>query len=233
VKIKDIPERSRPRERLKEQGVEALSDAELLAIVLQKGVPNENVIDMSNRLISKYGLHKLYDCTLEELQEIKGIGFAKACQILVLFEFSKRINLLRIDSKKIMSGKDAYAIGVEYLGTSTKEKFMALYLDPKYNLISKEIISFGDVESTSMHPREVFRGAIKTNAVSVIIVHNHPSNDPTPSQEDKEITNRLEESGKIIGIDVLDHIIVCRDRYYSFKDKKITEKDTIKKRGDG
>jgi len=173
---------------------------------------------MSNRLISKYGLSKLYDCTLEELQEIKGIGFAKACQILALFELSKRINLSKINQKKILSTKDAYSIAVEYIGSSTKEKFMALYLDTKYNLIAKEIISSGDLESTSMHPREVFRGAIKSNAVSVIVMHNHPSNDPSPSLEDKEITKRLRKSGEIIGIDVLDHIIVCKDSYYSFEE---------------
>ena len=218
MKIKDINERNRPRERLKEQGVESLSESELLAIIIQVGSAGENVIDMSNRLISKYGLSKLYDCTLEELQEIKGIGFAKACQILALFELSKRINLSKINQKKILSTKDAYSIAVEYIGSSTKEKFMALYLDTKYNLIAKEIISSGDLESTSMHPREVFRGAIKSNAVSIIVMHNHPSNDPMPSIEDKEITKRLRKSGEIIGIEVLDHIIVCKDGYYSFEE---------------
>ena len=122
MKIKDINERNRPRERLKEQGVESLSESELLAIIMQVGSAGENVIDMSNRLISKYGLSKLYDCTLEELQEIRGIGFAKACQILALFELSKRINLSKINQKKILSTKDAYSIAVEYIGSSTKEK---------------------------------------------------------------------------------------------------------------
>lgn len=221
MKIKDITKRNRPRERLKEQGVESLSEAELFAIILQKGTSNENVIEMSNRLISKYGLSRLYDCTLEELQVIKGIGFAKACQILALFELSKRINLSRINQKKIISAKDAYSIGVEHIGSSTKENFMALYLDTKYNLITKDIISSGDLESTSMHPREVFRGAIKSNAVSVIVMHNHPSNDPSPSLQDKEITKRLQKSGKIIGIEMLDHIIICKDSFYSAKEDKI------------
>jgi len=223
MKIKDIPDKSRPRERLKEQGAEALSDSELLAIILQVGTKKENAVDMSNRLISKYGLNKLSDCTLEELQEIEGIGFAKACQIRALFELNKRFTLSRNGNKKVLTAKDAYIIGFVYLGDSVKEKFMALYLDSKHNLIDKEIISTGDVESTITHPREVFRGAIKRNAVFIITMHNHPTNDPTPSPEDKEITERLRETGKIVGIDLLDHIIVCKDSYYSFKDKKITK----------
>jgi len=223
MKIKDIPDKDRPRERLKEQGAEALSDSELLAIILQTGTKKENAVDMSNRLISTYGLHQLSDCTLEELQEIDGIGFAKACQIRALFELNKRFTLSRNDNKKILSAKDAYIIGLAYLGSSANEKFMALHLDSKYNLIDKEIVSSGDVESTSTHPREVFRGAIKRNAVFIIIMHNHPTNDPTPSPEDKEVTERLRETGKIVGIDLLDHIIVCKDSYYSFKEGKITK----------
>jgi len=116
-----------------------------MAIILQTGTPKENVIDMSNRLISKYGLNKLSDCTLEELQEIDGIGFAKACQIRSLFELNKRFNLSRNGKKKILSAKDAYHIGVEYLGDYLNERFLALYLDSKHNLIDKEIVSSGDV----------------------------------------------------------------------------------------
>jgi len=181
--IKDIPKENRPRERFQKLGAAALSDAELLAIILQKGTIGENVIDMCNRLISRYGVDKLSELSLKELQEIKGIGPAKAMQIMVLFEFSKR-----------------YA------------------LDSKNKIIKDEIISTGILNASLVHPREVFKSAIKESANAIILVHNHPSGDPTPSEEDKRITKILFDAGKFLDIKLLDHVIIG-DTYYSFKEK--------------
>ena len=219
MRIKDIPLDNRPRERLEKQGPVSLSDAELLAIILQKGTKEENVIDMSNRLISKYGVDKLSSCSLKELQEIKGIGKAKACQILALFEFNKRHNLAKQKGKPIKSAGDVYAYCAPKFSGADKEEFRVLHLDTRNRIIKDEIISIGTLNRSLIHPREVFKSAIKESANSIILVHNHPSGDPEPSEEDKEITKKLFEAGELLNIKVLDHVIVGNGTYYSFNEK--------------
>jgi len=221
MRIMDISENNRPRERLKKEGVRVLSDAELFAIILQKGSREENVIDMSNRLISKYGLEKLSDCSLTELQEIKGIGPAKACQILAMFELNNRYDSAKKKIKKITSAKDVYDYIYEKLKNLKKEHFLVLCLDSKNNIIKDSRISIGTLNESIVHPREVFKEAIRESANSIILVHNHPSGSCEPSSHDKEITKSLIESGKILKISVLDHVIVGRNEYYSFKENKI------------
>ncbi len=218
MRIKDISLDDRPRERMKKQGASVLSDAELLAVILQKGTREENVIDMSHRLISKYGIDKLSSCSLKELEEIKGIGKAKASQILALFEFNTRHNLAKQNGKPIRSAKDVFDFcSLKFSGVD-REQFMILHLDTRNRVIKDEVVSVGTLNSSLIHPREVFKSAIKESANAVILVHNHPSGDPEPSQEDKKITNTLRKAGELLGINVLDHIIIGNERYYSFID---------------
>jgi DNA repair protein RadC len=217
MKIKDISIENRPRERLEKHGSWALSDAEILAIILQKGTKNENVIDLSNRLISKYDLSDLSRCSLNELQKIKGIGKAKACQIMALFEFNKRFMIPKNNNKPIKCAKDVYEYIYPKLVNLDKEHFIVLHLDTKNRIIKEETVSIGTLNSSIIHPREVFKSAIKESANSVILVHNHPSGETEPSIEDKEITDKLFNAGELLSIKVLDHIIIGNEGFYSFK----------------
>ena len=214
-----MPKENRPRERLLKNGVAVLSDAELLAVILQKGSKTENVIDMSNRLISKYGIGKLSDLSLKELQEINGMGPAKAMQIKALFEFNKRHNLSKQNGKPLKSAKDVFQYASQKLAGNDKEYFMVLHLDTRNRVIKDELISIGSLNASVIHPREVFKSAIRESANSIILIHNHPSGDPEPSEEDIEITDILFKAGDLLSIKVLDHVIVGKDKYYSFKER--------------
>jgi len=220
MKIKEMNEDSRPRERLVKFGVENLSDAELLALVLEKGTKQENVIEMSNRLINKYGLDKLSDCSLKELQEINGIGFVKACQILALFELNKRHALSKKPQRFISSAKSVFEIMNEKLKDEKQENFIAIHLNNRNYFIKEELITKGIVDTSVIDAREVFKSAIRNSASRIIIVHNPPSGDPSPSKEDDEITEKLIEAGELLGIKVLDHVIIGKDKYWSWKEKK-------------
>ena len=218
MRIKDISLENRPRERFLKNGIEVLSNAELLAIILKVGSKKENVIDMSNRLLTKYKIDKLSSLSLNELQEIDGIGPAKAMQIKALFEFNNRYNQV-IKTKKIITIKkseDVYNCFVDKLKDKKKEHFYVLFLDSKNKLISEDLISVGTLNSSIVHPREVFNNAIRENANSIILVHNHPSGNPQPSEEDKEITELLVKAGELLSIKVLDHVIIGREKWYSF-----------------
>lgn len=219
MKIKDISEENRPRERLIKYGAGTLSDAELLAIILQKGTKGENVIDMSNRLISKHTLNKISDLSIKELQEIKGIGPAKAAQIKAIFELNKRNNMIIRERTPIKSAKDVFEYASQRLPDRNKEQFMILHLDSKNKIIKDEIISIGILNASIVHPREVFKSAIKENANAIILTHNHPSGDPTPSEEDEKITEIIQKAGEIIGISVLDHVIIG-NTHYSFREER-------------
>ena len=219
MRIKDITKENRPRERFQKNGANSLSDAELLAVILQKGSKEENVIDMSNRLISKYSLSKLSDLSLKELQDIKGIGPAKAMQIKALFEFNKRHNLSKLNNSSIKCAKDVFEYASHRLQSNDKEHFMIIHLDSKNKIIKDEVISIGTLNASIIHPREVFKSAIRESANSIILVHNHPSGDPTPSKEDEKITKTLNEAGNLLDIEVLDHVIIGKNVYYSFKER--------------
>jgi len=218
MRIKDISEENRPRERFQRLGATVLSDAELLALVLQKGTNGENVIDMSNRLISRYGIDKLSDLSLNELQEIKGIGPAKAMQIKALFEFNKRYSLSKKNGKPIKSAKDVFEYASQRLLGADKEHFMILHLDSKNRVIKDETVSIGTLNSSLIHPREIFKSAIKESANAIILVHNHPSGDPAPSEEDEEITKRLFDAGELLNIKLLDHVIVGDEGWWSWRE---------------
>ncbi|MFH1471859.1 MAG: DNA repair protein RadC [Nanoarchaeota archaeon] len=216
MRIADITLENRPRERLQKHGVSVLGDAELLAIILKTGTRGENVIDMSNRLISRYGVDKLSELSLPELQEIKGIGPAKAMTIKVLFELNKRHALAKKKLTKITCAKDVYELMKEKLSDLKQEVFVVLYLDAKNHVLKEEIVTKGTLDASLIHPREVFRGAIKESAHAIIVVHNHPSGDPSPSEEDKRITEKLSEAGGLLDIKMLDHVVVGRNGFYSF-----------------
>lgn len=220
MRIKDISKENQPRERLKKNGVHVLSDPELLAIIFKTGNKEENAISMSDRLITRYGLDKLNELSLNELQEIKGIGPAKAMQIMALFEFNKRHSLAKRDGEPIKSARDVFEYASQRLITNQQENFMILLLDSKNRIVKDEVISIGTLNASIIHPREVFKSAIKESANSIILVHNHPSGDPEPSQEDNEITEKLFEAGELLNIKVLDHVIVGKVEFYSFKEKK-------------
>jgi len=195
MKIMEISLDQRPRERLKQKGVEALNDAEILAVLLQSGFKGESVIDMSNRLISTYGLDQFNTLGLTELMNIKGIGIAKACKIIAAFELSKRVNGGRICEKVINSASDIADYYMEKLKDKKKEYFIAVFLDSKNKIIKDEVISIGTLNSSLVHPREVFKEAIKNSANAIILVHNHPSGDCEASEEDRKISEVLKDAG--------------------------------------
>lgn len=203
-----MPNQNRPRERFLKVGPEGLSDAEILAILLRTGSKGENVVDMSNRLIAEYGLDKLMECSLKELEKIKGIGKTKAMQILAIAELEKRINQSKAPVKKITCAKDVFDLMQDELKDKKEEHFYVLLLNNQNNVIKKELISKGILDSAILHPREVFRPAIKHSSARIILVHNHPSGNPEPSAEDLEITQRLISAGDELGIKVLDHVVV-------------------------
>lgn len=216
MKISEMPEQNRPRERFAKNGPTSLSDAELFAIILRTGHKNENVIDMSNRLIKEYGLKDLFSCSLKELQKIKGIGEAKAMQILAMAELSKRNSSSQNKINKISSAKDVFDLFHERLKDEKQEHFYILLLNNKNHIISEKLITKGILDSSLIHPREVFNPAIKNSAARIILVHNHPSGEPAPSKDDLEVTERLVEAGSLIDIKVLDHVIIGRDKYWSW-----------------
>jgi len=219
MNIQSILPENRPRERLECLGPAALSDAELLAIILGSGRKGENAIDLSNRLLSSFR-ESLPDCSLGELRGTQGIGFAKACQVVSLFEFCRRRRFPREKRRMIRSSRDVFEHASSLLEGAKKEHFMVMHLDTRNCVVKEEVVSIGTLNSSLIHPREVFKSAIKESANAIILVHNHPSGDPEPSPEDREITEQLMEAGEMLKIDVVDHVIIGRDSYYSFLDHR-------------
>lgn len=216
MKIKDIAKESRPRERFQIYGGESLSDAELLAIILRTGIRGENVIDMSNRIIKEIGLKNLYDSSIEELIEIKGIGKSKAIQILTIFELAKRSNYEKEKVETITNAKSVFNLFKDKLGDKKKEFFYTILMNTKNKIIKIDKISEGILDASIIHSREIFKSAIKSSTARIILVHNHPSGDPTPSNEDIIITKKLISVGDLIGIEVMDHVIIGKGKYWSY-----------------
>jgi DNA repair protein RadC len=226
MKIKDFPEDSRPREKLLKMGSESLSDPELLAILLRnglgakKGERGENAIELANRLINEHGLDKLSECSVKELKQIKGIGKAKACQIFASFELNKRINQAKTPVKKISCAEDVFKLMHEKLKDKKEEHFYVLMLDTKNNLIGEPVlITKGILDASIVHPREVFKQAIKNSAAKIILVHNHPSGDPNPSKEDLDVTKSIIETGRVLEITLIDHVILGLNSFESINKK--------------
>jgi DNA repair protein RadC len=219
--IRDFPQDERPRERFIQNGPASLSNHELIAILLRTGTKDESVLQLSNRLLTNFeGLRLLKDATLEEMTEIKGIGQAKAIQILAAVEIGRRIaNLNYTERYVIRSPEDGANYVMNDMRFLSQEHFVCLYLNTKNQVLHKQTIFIGSLNASIVHPREVFREALKRSAASIICLHNHPSGDPSPSREDIEVTKRLVECGKMIGIDVLDHLIIGENKFVSLKEK--------------
>jgi DNA repair protein RadC len=222
--VHDLPLSERPRERLLELGSEALSAQEILALILGRGVKGESVMVTSQKLLSRFrSLRGVANASIEELTQVTGIGPAKAAQIKAAFELSRR---LEADSgekpRPILRSPDDVTREVRSrLKGKKKEHFVVLCLDTRNRLITRKLVSVGSLDTSIVHPREAFREAVSSCAASVIFAHNHPSGDPEPSKEDIELTKRLAKAGEIIGIDVLDHIIVCDKSYVSLKARNL------------
>ena len=218
--IHDLPLSERPRERLQKFGVEALSAQEILALLLGRGIAGESVMITAQRLLSQFGnLSGIASASVEELSQVKGIGIAKASQIKAAFELTNRLEDYSAaeDKPLVKTPDDVVGVVRSRLRGKKKEHFLALLLDTRSQLIKVSEISIGSLDTSIVHPREVFKEAISASAASVIFAHNHPSGDPEASEDDIELTKRLAKAGEIIGIDVLDHIIICDKKYLSLK----------------
>ncbi|MFD2116479.1 DNA repair protein RadC [Paenibacillus yanchengensis] len=219
--MKDIPSDERPRERLVQYGSEVLSHIELLAILLRTGTKQQSVMQLATKILTtSNGIHGLVDMTLEELMSVKGIGEAKAVQVLAGIELGKRLGRSKWNEDMIIrKPQDAAHLMMSELRHLPKEHFVCLFLNTKNYVIAKETMSIGTLNATLVHPRDVFRSAIKHNSASFICLHNHPSGDPAPSREDISLTTRLVETGKLVGIELLDHIIIGDGRFVSLKEQ--------------
>ncbi len=222
--VRDLPRQERPRERLQKFGPEALSAQELLALVIGRGIPKKSVMNIAQELMARFGSIKaINQATIEELSQIKGIGLAKAAQIKACFELGKREQLE--PELKNFDIKDPEAV-VKAIRASIKDKakehFKLILLNPRNKIIGISTISIGTLNASLVHPREVFKDAIMHSAASVVLAHNHPSGDPEPSEDDLKITKKMVESGKILGIEVLDHIVIGKDNFCSFKERGLT-----------
>ena len=217
MRIKDKPLNERPREKLIELGKENLTNSELLSIILKTGLKGENVENISLKLLNKYNIEDLKNISLEELISIKGIGKVKGIELLSCIELGKRI-YLKENKKltKLSTPKDIFN-NVKYLFIDkNQEYFYCLYFNNKQELINKKLLFIGTINQSITHPREIFKEAYKLSASTIICIHNHPSNDTTPSKADIEFTKNLVKIGRIQGIPVIDHIIIGSNNYYSF-----------------
>lgn len=219
--LRDLPHEERPRERMMHYGASALSHAELLAILLRTGSRQESAVHLAQKVINEVGsIRNLVDISIDELTRIKGIGHAKAIQLKAGIELGQRLARARIGEPVIIrSPRDAADLLSEQLRYLQKEHFVCLFLNTKNHIIAQETLSIGSLNASIVHPREVFRAAMKCSSASIICAHNHPSGDPTPSPEDISITARLVEAGQIVGIDVLDHLVIGDGAFVSLKEQ--------------
>jgi DNA repair protein RadC len=217
--IKQLPPELRPRERLLEAGPSALSDGELLGLLFGIGSREKTAVELAGEVISEAdGLHGLYDVSVHELTQINGIGEAKACKILAAVELGRRIGRVRNPGRPMISSPaDVERLLRGRIANLDRENFVVVLLNTKNEVIETSTVSIGTLGASLVHPREVFKPAVRASAASVILVHNHPSGKVEPSQEDREVTRRLGEAADILGIEVLDHVIVG-DGYFSMKE---------------
>jgi DNA repair protein RadC len=224
LRIRELPKEDRPREKLWKRGADALTDRELIAILLRTGVPGKNAVEVGGEILARYQtLSGLCRASAQELTSIRGIGLAKAVQLAAAFKLADRMAKEKILRQKI----DSPELVNEFFGAEMralqKESLRVLLLDTRYHLVASEEISRGSVNESIAHPREVFRPALLTSAYAIIVVHNHPSGDPSPSSADHSLTRRLAEAADLMQIKLLDHVIIGspaenREPYYSFKE---------------
>lgn len=220
LNIKDFPPEERPRERLIKEGPKSLSNAELLAIMLTTGNKKENVLELSKRLIGEYDLRTISRIRANSLKKTFGVGQAKACRLVACFELGRRISSLKSWKRDtISSAKDIAKLLMPGLSNLKKEHFIGLFLDSRKRLIKQETLFIGSLNSSIIHPGDIFKTALAESAAAIIIAHNHPSGDPAPSKEDIEISRQLVQAGDILGIQLLDHIIIGDNNYISLSEK--------------
>lgn len=218
-KIKDLPKVDRPREKLERYGPEKLSNSELLAILLGTGSKGINVVELSNRILKKFSGGGLTKATAKELKNTFGLGMAKACEIIACFELGRRL-LQNKQAILILTPKDVWD-ELKDIRDNKKEHFVVFFLDARNQEIKREIISIGLLDTNLVHPREVFEPAVRYLAAQIVVAHNHPAGDPSPSQRDLEITKRLASAGQLLGIELKDHVIVSKTNFFSFKEHKL------------
>lgn len=219
--IRDVHIADRPRERLTRQGAASLSNQELLAILLRTGTKETSVLVLANRILSSFDkIQDIKYATIEELMKVKGVGNAKAVQILAAAELGQRIYSKHSETRfTIRSPEDAAGYLMTEMTSLTQENFVVLFLNVKNEVLHKQTIFIGSLNSSIVHPRDIFREAVKRSAASIICAHNHPSGNPSPSPEDIDVTKRLMEAGSLMGIELLDHVIIGDHRFISLKEK--------------
>lgn len=222
-KIHDLPAEERPRERLRDQGPGALSSHELLAILLRTGTRDEDVFTLSKRLLAmRQGLSGLAQTSFGELVQQHGLGPAKAAEVMAAMELGKRIASLPSDARaRISSSADVAHLLMPEMMWLSKESLRVLLLNTRNYVMGVREVYNGTVNSADVRVSEVFRDAVRENCKSVIVVHNHPSGDPTPSREDVQVTSKLLEAGKLLDIELLDHVVLARDGYVSLKERRL------------
>ena len=219
MRIHDLDPDNRPQERFLRTGAASLSPAELLALILRSGSRNLNIVETCSKLITEFTLEKLADITPKELQTIRGIGKVKAMQIIAVFELNRRLHYSRNLNKKIKAARDIFEYMAGRIPDETKEHLFVLHLNTKNQIIKNELVSIGTLNAALIHPREVFKSAIRESAHAIILVHNHPSGDVEPSNADKQVTDLLKQASAIIQIELLDHIIVAKTEWFSFRER--------------
>ena len=222
--VKELPPDDRPREKLLMRGAQNLTDAELIAILLRTGKTGKSVLEIAQELIQRDGtLAMLATKTVDSLQKISGIGKDKAATLAAAFELSRRIlsQSKWLSNKKVTSPQDIADIYIPLLRDENKERFIVVCLNSSNKIIKHETISVGNLNSSVVHPREIFKVAIDCSSASIILIHNHPSGNPEPSNEDIKITQKIVESGKILDIPVFDHLILAGETYTSFVEKRL------------
>lgn len=219
--IRDVHVSDRPRERLVRQGASSLSNQELIAILLRTGTKQESVLHLANRVLTYFEqIQELKNASIEEIIAVKGIGQAKAVQLLAAVELGKRLSQQKTDDKfTIRSPKDAATYLMADMTSLNQEHFVTLFLNVKNQILHKQTIFIGSLNASIVHPREIFREAVKRSAASIICAHNHPSGNPAPSTEDIDVTKRLVEAGQLMGIELLDHVIIGDHQFISLKEK--------------
>jgi len=222
IKVKELPEENKPREKLIRYGPDVLGIPELVSIILNTGYRDENVLELSHRVIKEYGSRAIAcEKNVGRLMEILGIPLVKACQIVACFELGRRFFQEEPGKMPTIRGPEDVYLYLEDMRKLKKEQFRGLYLNARNKIIHDEVISIGTLTANLVHPREVFQPAIEYLACGVVVAHNHPSGDPEPSDDDLEITRKLASVGKTMDIELLDHMIIGSKRYVSLKEKGI------------
>ena len=220
--VRDLPKEVRPREKLLQYGASALSDIELLAILLRTGTTSKSVLHLAEDVLAQYkdkGLAAIMHISPQEIASIHGIGLAKAATVVAAVELGRRLSERAARTlEKVEGPEDVARYVIPSLRFEQKEHFLAMFLDIRNRILTLSTISVGSLTSSIAHPREVFREAIRYSAASVILVHNHPSGDPAPSREDIQLTKQMMKAGEIMGIPVLDHVVVAGDNFVSLKE---------------